>query len=812
MIRNYFKIAWRNLMRNKTFSFINIFGLTIGLTSFLLIALYIFDELTFDGFHSQANHIYRVVNQKTSAEGKESKVSGVAFQISEVSKTTFPEIKKVARYTGLGRTNVGTQENTNVFYEDYMLASSDFLQVLDFTVLSGNPKTALNAPHSVVLTEESARKYFNTLQAVGKAIKVDNDSIPYTVTAVLKSIPVNSHISFNLLFSESSVNNKQFYDFVSSDWSSDSFTTYLLLDPKADASRLQAKLNQLVGTKRARDAKDKYAYALQPLKDIHFYSADIEGQSGKGNLTYIYIFAVLAAFVLIIACINYMNLTTARFANRAREIGVRKTAGASRENLIRQFITEAFVVTSIALCLALLFVQTLLPYFNAFTQKALTLSFGTDYRIWLGVGIIVIVASLLSGMYPAMIQSGIKPILLLKNKINVGKGNISVRRLLVVFQFSLSIIMIVATTIVYQQMKYVDTKDMGFKKEQLLIVDINSGKVRKGAETIKREFEKLSQVKSVALSSRVPGEWKNLLQVGVKNENIASVEGKNMYFLGIDDQFLKTYDIQLLNGRNFTNAGTGDSTAVIINETAAKQLGVTTASNQVIEIPSIDYGGSIQKLGKPFYARVVGIVKDFNFQSLHQAVSPMVMGFHKNPIQNIDYFSSRVTAENVEETIKQMDNILKSIDPNHLFEYHFLDKQWELFYQQDQIQQTIFMVVAILTILIACLGLFGLATYAAEQRIKEIGIRKVLGASIAGIIVILTRDFVKLVLIAAIIAFPVSWWAMYTWLQNFAYHVEIKWWVFALAGIIALGIALLTISYQTIRAALMNPVKSLKSE
>ncbi|HEY1055279.1 MAG TPA: ABC transporter permease, partial [Emticicia sp.] len=753
MIRNYFKIAWRNLMRHKVFSFINIFGLMIGLTSFILIVLYIFDELTFDSFHTHANHIYRVVNKKVSAEGKEAKVASVAYQISEVGKTTFPEIKKAARFTGAGRSNVGTMENTNVFYEDLGYASNEFLEILDFDMLAGERKTALTAPFSVVLTEESALKYFNSTNVIGKALKVDRDTIPYTITGVLKNIPVNSHISFNLLFSESSINSKRFRDFVSSDWSSDSFNTYLLLDEKAQSNNVEAKLNQLIKSKRSPAEKDKYAYSLQALKNIHFYSADIEGQSG-GNITYIYVFAVLAVFVLVIACINYMNLTTARFANRAREIGVRKTAGASRENLIRQFIAEAFLVTALALILALLVVQILLPYFNNFTHKELTLDFSTDYRIWIGVGIVVVIASLMSGMYPALFQSRIRPILLLKNKINVGKGNLSIRRLLVIFQFSLSIIMIIATAIVYMQMKYVDTKDMGFKKDQLVIVDINSGKVRRGAETIRREFAKLSQVKDVSVSSRVPGEWKNLAKVRVKNENVTSLEGKDMYFLGIDDQFLKTYDIQLLKGRNFSNTGTADSTAVIINESAAKQLGITQASNQIIEIPSVDFGGSIEKLDASFNVRVVGIVKDFNFQSLHQAVSPMVLGFRNNPIQNIDYFSSRVTTENIAETLKQMDNILHSIDPQHLFEYHFLDEQWDLFYQQDQIQQTIFLIVAILTILIACLGLFGLATYAAEQRIKEIGVRKVLGASIGSIIVILTKDFVKLVLIAALIAFP----------------------------------------------------------
>jgi putative ABC transport system permease protein len=811
MIKNYFKIAWRNLMRHKVFSFINIFGLMIGLTSFLLIALYIFDELTFDSFHTHADNIYRVVNKKVSAEGKESKVSGVAYQISETGKTTFPEIKKAARYTGSGRSNVGTKENTNVFYEDIAFANNDFLQVLDFDLIAGDRNTALKAPYTVALTEETALKYFNSTNVIGKFIKVDRDSTPYAVTAVLKDIPVNSHIRFNLLFSESSIANKRFRDFVGSDWSSDSFVTYLLLDEKAETRNTEAKLNQLIKSKRAADAKDKYAYSLQPLKDIHFYSADIEGQSG-GNLTYIYVFAILAVFVLVIACINYMNLTTARFANRAREIGVRKTAGASRENLIKQFISEAFLVTAIALLIALLFVQALLPYFNSFTHKELTLNFNTDYRIWVGVGIVVLIASLMSGIYPALFQSRIKPILLLKNKINIGKGNISIRRLLVIFQFSLSIIMIVATTIVYMQMKYVETKDMGFKKDQLVIVDINSGKVRRGAETIKREFAKIAQVKEVAVSSRVPGEWKNLVKVRVKNEHIASPDGKDMYFLGIDEKFLKTYDIELLKGRDFNGTGSNDSTAVIINESAARQLGITQVSGQVIEIPSVDFGGSVETLDAPFNVRVVGIVKDFNFQSLHQVVSPMVMGFHNNPIQSIDYFSSRVSTANIEETLSQMNNVLHSIDPNHLFEYHFLDKQWELFYEQDQIQQTIFLIVAILTILIACLGLFGLATYAAEQRIKEIGVRKVLGASIGSIIVILTRDFVKLVLIAAIIAFPIAWWAMHNWLQNFAYHVDIQWWVFALAGITAIAIALLTISYQTIKAALMNPVKSLKSE
>ena len=343
---------------------------------------------------------------------------------------------------------------------------------------------------------------------------------------------------------------------------------------------------------------------------------------------------------------------------------------------------------------------------------------------------------------------------------------------------------------------------MGFNKEQLLVVDINSGKVRRGAETIKTEFAKLAQVKDVSVSSRVPGEWKDLPKVKVKSGKTLTPEGNDMYFLGVDDQFLKTYQITLAKGRNFTNGSLADSSAVIINETAAKELGITEPAEQMIEIP----------LDEPFNARIVGIVKDFNFQSLRQLLAPMVLGFQKNPVQSIDYFTVRVTTNSMSGMLKKMDAILHSIDQNHLFEYHFLDKQWDLFYREDSIRETIFLLVDILTIVIACLGLFGLATYAAEQRIKEIGIRKVLGASVGSIVAMLSKDFIRLVMVAALIAFPVTWWAMNQWLHDFAYRIVISWWVFIVAGFAALLIALLTISFQAIKAAIANPVKSLRTE
>ena len=811
MFKNYFKIAWRNLMKNKVFSFINIFGLTIGLTSFLLIALYIFDELTFDAFHKNSNNIYRVVEHKITPEGKEIKSAGAGYQLSEKGKIALPEIKDAARLVAFGRTNISTTENANVFYENYTIGNPGFLTIFDFKLLEGDRNTALTAPYSVIVTEETAKKLFNTTAVLGKTIKGAYDSTLYKITAVLKDFPINSHISFNLLFSESSITGDNWKKFINTDWSSGTFRTYFLLKDKINTHNVETKINQLVAANKNNDTKDKSSYILQPLKKIHFYSSDIEGDSGNiGNISYIYVFSIVAFFVLLIACINYMNLTTARFTNRAKEIGVRKVAGASRSVLVGQFLSEAFLVTTFALILALISAKMLLPWFNSFTEKKLTLDLQTDSRIWFGIFATTIVVGLLSGIYPALFQSGLKPFLLLKGKLKPAKGNISVRRSLVVSQFALSIIMIVATMIVYMQMKYVKTKDMGFNKEQLVVVDINSGKIRKGAETIKAEFAKLSQVKDISVSSRVPGEWKDIPKVKVKKKNAMSADGNDMYFLGVDDQFLKTYQINLLKGRNFTTGSVADSSSAIINETAAKQLGITQPPEQLIEIPFADNADHL--LDKSYTLRVIGIVKDFNFKSLREPVAPMIIGFQKNPIQGIDYFTARVETKNVDATLNQMNSILHSIDQDHLFEYHFLNNQWDRFYREDKIRETIFFMVALLTIFIACLGLFGLATYAAEQRIKEIGIRKVLGASVTNIVSMLSKDFLKLVVISALVAFPVAWWAMNNWLQDFAYHITISWWVFLAAGGLAVLIALFTISFQAIKAAVANPVKSLRTE
>jgi len=392
-----------------------------------------------------------------------------------------------------------------------------------------------------------------------------------------------------------------------------------------------------------------------------------------------------------------------------------------------------------------------------------------------------------------------------------GKGHLSLRRGLVVFQFSLSIIMIIATMVVFLQMKYVNTANMGFNKEQMVVVDINSGPVRRGAATIKTEFTKIAGIKSVSATSRVPGEWKIITKAKAKPQGSAT-GGDDMYLFTADDQFLKTFEIRLLKGRNFLAANLADTSAILVNETAASVLGIKEPSEQIIEIPSTDYNGSIYTLNEPFRARVVGITKDFNFRSMREKIAPMIIVYERNPVDRIDYFTARLTTDKAEETIKQMKAVLYKIDPNHLFEYNFLDKQWEIFYRDDRKRESIFIAIAFMTILIACMGLFGLATYAAEQRIREIGIRKVLGSSVSGIVTMLSKDFIKLVLIASLLAIPVSWWMMNSWLSDFAYRTKLYWWIFVIAGILALLVALLTVGIKALKAAIANPVISLRTE
>lgn len=675
MLRNYFKIAFRNLLKYRAFSLINIFGLMMGITCFLVIALYIFDELTFDGFHRNADNIYRVVEQRTSETGKQTKVAAVSYQLGEQSPAKLPGIEKMARITVRGRVLVKSQREQNGFQEEFWLANPGFLELFDFKMIAGDRKTALNEPKSLVITEETAIKYFGTTDVIGKTVSLIRDTNFFTIKGVLENFPANSHIAFNMMTGESTPNGQGYKDFTGRDWGSNQFFTYLLLDPKTNAGKLEQQMEQLLASNRNTPNVPPGKVILQPIKSIHFHSADIESGSARtgiragGNILYMYVFSIVAIFVLLIACINYINLTTARFANRAKEIAIRKVAGADRRNIIFQFLSEAMLMTLIALVLALTLVKFTLPLFNDFSGKNLELGFTMDYRISIGIAGIAVIVGLSSGVYPAFIQSGFKPFMLLKNKVKFGKGNLSIRQSLVVFQFTLSIIMIVATMVVYLQMKYVNSKDMGFSKDQLVVVDINSGAVRRGEQTLKTEYGKLPGVASVCAASRVPGEWKVLPKVKVKKD-ATEPEGKDMYLIAADEKFFETFAMKLVNGRNFNNLGNADSAAVIINETAANLLGITAASDQLITMPTYDYGGDVEQLRQPFVGRVTGIVKDFNFQSLHEPVAPLVIAYKKNPVEVMDYYVAKVSTANMAQTLKSMEDILHTVDRGHMFEYH----------------------------------------------------------------------------------------------------------------------------------------------
>jgi putative ABC transport system permease protein len=810
MFKNYLKTAVRNLWKHRTFSFINIIGLTVGLTSFILIALFIFDELTFDGLHKNASDIYRVVENKTSAEGKTTRRAGTGMQVSARAKTGFPEIQEVARISKFWRPDIKTGDNSaNVFHEDYIAGNSGFLKVFSFPLLYGDRNSALTEPHSVILTEGTAKKFFGTSEVVGRSLFFDNDSVPYKVTGVLKDFPVNSSISFNLLVSEASVA-MHFSD----DWTSGAFETYFLLNKNADITALNQKLDNLIAANHKADPGEKSQVQLQALRDVHFYSNDIEGNSGKkGNISYVYVFFIVACFIIFIACINYMNLSTARFTNRGKEIAVRKVAGASRASLVKQFLTEALLVTILSVFLSLALVFFLLPAFNSFTEKNLTLGIHSDYRVWTGIFLIIGIVALLAGLYPALFQSGLNPLSLLKSKIQLGKGNISLRRSLVVFQFMISIVLIAATIIIYQQMQYVNKKDMGFDKEKLVVIDANTGRISRSAAAVRAEFSKLVQVKSVSHAYAVPGAWKAIPVVKVNTDHNNPTSGRDMYYFGVDAQFLPTYDIKIVKGRNFFSSGNVDSSTVLINETAAKELGITDALGQQVRILSASFGGdSRTAVEKPFTVTIAGIVKDFNFQSLHEPIAPMLIGFEKSLGMSFGHFTVKFTGGDIDALLKKMHVILRSIDQEYVFEYHFLDKQWDLLYREDKIRQTIFLIVALLAIFLAALGLLGLTIYAAEQRVKEIGIRKVLCASVSGVVLMLSKDFLKLVLIAAIIAVPIAWYYMNKWLEDFAYRININWWIFGLSALVAIIIAMATILFQVVKAAIANPVKSLRTE
>ena len=721
----------------------------------------------------------------------------------------------------MGRANLVDPQNPVNFQETITVTDDKFLEIFDFPLLAGDKTTALREPNSIIMNEDLAMRLFNTTDVMGKSVQFSFMESPLKITGVLKNLPPNSSFTFNSLLSEASFYNSGFYkDIAPRDWLSNNFSVYALLKPDTNPETVAAKMSKLVKDNFTPEAGTTFSFSLQPLKDIHLKSEHIiDGARNsnvetipQGSVFYIKLFSFVALFILLIAGINYMNLTTARASSRLKEIGVRKTIGAFRYDLIRQFLIESLLVTLISFVLSLVLVNLILPAFNRFTGKELSFGLSTDYRIWIGSIVFAVLIGLLSGSYPALVLSRFRPVLLLKGLKLKNKTDLTLRKSLVVFQFTTSVIMIIGTIVLFLQVRFLNTTDLGFNKDLLVVIDVNVRNARINFEAVKEEMAKIPTVKTVSVTSRVPGEWKSFLNVRIRKAGNTS-EHQVAYVIGADKDFLKTFEVDLIKGRNFTTPN--DSATVILNETAAGMLGITEAAEQVVEIPAVSRGESFSPLNEtntPFKPRVIGIVKDFHFQSLREKIQPLILLYNDNPIHGIDYYSAKIAPTDIQGTLDKLKAVMVKNDETDPFEYHFLDDQLAMFYVEDERRQTLLIWIALATIFIACLGLFGLATYAAEQRVKEMGVRKVLGATVFSLASLLSKDFLKLVLIANGIAFPVAWWATNKWLQEYAYHIDVEWWVFVLAGLAAIIIAIVTVSYQAIKSAMSNPVRSSRME
>ncbi len=808
MFKNYLKIAWRNLIKKKAYSAINISGLGLGIACCLLIFMFVQDELSYDNYHAKGDRIYRVIHGwEDAGNSAKTKLSTESYwvwgnaPIGPALKNEFPEIDKVVQFSG--RADILLSLGDNLHQEDgAFFMDSTVFDVFSWKLLEGDAKTALAAPYSVVLTETTAKKYFGKESALGKSLKgseVSGRSNPgdYTVTGVIAYLPSNSHFRFNVLLSMSTFRKSrpEIFEW----WGYVDTYTYFLVNEKFDEAKFNEKIPAFVS--RHREGPDsKYIIAIEPLKDVYLRT-NAQRQPGEtGSLANIYVFSVIGLFILAIAMINFMNLSTARSMERGKEVGIRKSIGAARGSLITQFLGESFVIVFLSMIMAFGIVFMALPSMSDFTGKEFTIQNFINWQTIPAIIAIMLVIGLVAGSYPALVLSGFSPVKVLKGIATSDKGGISLRRILVVFQFSLSIALIAGTIVVYTQMNHLLDKDLGFDSECMLVLDYNYDEaVNAKSEALKIEMEANSDIVSTAFSRSVPGS--HFPNAGTEIQNAdgeMEMIGQPIFQVGID--FITHFDLQLVAGRSYSREHPSDSTkALVLNEAAAKQYGYKNPSDII--------GKKFSQWGRE--GEVIGVVKDFNYTSLHHTIEPLTLPFEAYASR---YMTIKVKSNNIPETIQEVKEVWSRLVPHRPFLYSFVDDDFNRQYKSDFIFRTLFTTFSCLAIFIACLGLLGLATYTAELRTKEIGIRKVLGADMRNIVMMLSSDFVKLVLISIFIATPISWYAMNKWLEGFAYRIEIHWWIFMFAGVIALLIAVLTISYQSIKSALINPVSSLKNE
>ncbi|GAB3263998.1 ABC transporter permease [Larkinella harenae] len=802
MLQNYLKIAWRNLWKNKVFSAINIVGLAVGMAACILILLFVSFENSFDGMHQK--NIYRLDEvQKFPGMVAPQNVALSMFPMGPMLQKEYPEVRNFTRIHLSQKTPL-TQGEKKIVMPQMLWADSTFLQLFDFKLLKGDRETVLKSPGSIVLTEEKATAFFGKENPIGKTlIQYSSDTTTFNVTGVIENTPKNSHLQFDGLVS--------FNTFVKADamnnWGGNWLVTYLELADNTNIAALEKKFPAFLKKYIKGEGATFYELFLQPLSEVHDNSTAITHDYinfQKFDQTYTYIFLVIALIVLLIACINFMNLSTAKSTGRAKEVGIRKSVGAERVQLSMQFVGESMLLSLIALCLAVLLVTVCLPFVNNLSQRELDLALLSNpvRLLWL-IGFAALIG-VVSGLYPAFFLSAFQPVKVLKGALETGRNKGSFRNMLVVGQFTGAVFLIIATAFVVRQLRYMQQQDPGFSREQVVVIPLNSLTNPKYA-AIKQELLTSPLVTGVTGSQQRLGN--NLHQTGVRFHGDGPVREMATSQVIVDPDYLTLYQIPIIAGRNFLkDSETDNGKAYIINETLARELLKEQPKATMQSLIGRNFGfGGLDSLG-----RIVGIAKDFNFNSLHHKIETLCIFNQKD--WGYSEISVRINGKNASAAIAHIQAVWTKIAPGQTFEYTFLDDHFAELYRADGQVSEIVGILASLAIFISCLGLFGLASFSAERRVKEIGIRKVLGASVTGIVALLSKDFLKLVLIAILIASPIAWYAIHRWLQDFAYRIEIAWWVFALAGGLAILIALLTVSYQSIRAALTNPVTSLRSE
>lgn len=800
MLKNYLKVAFRNIKRQKGYAFINISGLAIGMAACFMILLWVHDELNFDAYHENADRIYRLTIDANLGRHMRAPVSPTPAGPAIVQE--FPEVLQFARITRPNRSPVIVGEK-EYFEENVAFADDSIFDVFSFPFLKGDPKTALATAYSAVITEETAKKYFGDDDPIGKMIKFESDR-EYAIMGVVKDVPPNSHFTFNILRSMETQNteNRQLME----NWFAISQYTYVLLEESADAEALEEKFPAFIDKNMGTILKSYGASLvlhIQPLKRIHLHSdfpGDIEAQ---GDIMYVYLFSGIALFVLIIACINFVNLSTARSATRAKEVGMRKALGAVRQKLMGQFLGESVLYSLLSLLLSIGLILVAMPWFNAIVGRSLNLNI---LQVpWLVPGFIslALLVGIIAGSYPAFFLSSFHPVRVLKGRLKTGTKNIFFRRLLVISQFAISIALIIGTIMVYKQIVYMKSTDLGFDKEHVVVLPGLPDIMPDSYQTLKDEFKNIPGVINIGASSMVPG--RGLTKSLFQPEGFAQDQSQPMDYWSIDPGCLPTLGIKIKAGRNFSEDLSTDQTeSALINETAAEKFGWSDPLGKqfILSPDQTDQEGEAR-------INVIGVVKDYHSTSLREKIEPMILFY--DPTQYTT-FAIRVAPSNIQRTLSLMRNKWKKILPQKPFDYFFLDESFDSQYRAEERMGNLILRFSVLAVFIGCLGLFGMASYTTEQRTKEIGIRKVLGASTSVIVRVLSKEYIFLVAIGNLIAWPTAYLLMKSWLDNFAYRTSLSIWVFLAAAMLSLTVALLTVSFQSVKAALANPATSLRYE